>query len=53
MVTRGKRSVATTKPYVDSVGKVWVSLAIAISSGVISLILNYQNLMTLFQVSVM
>ncbi|WP_033931106.1 methyl-accepting chemotaxis protein [Vibrio cholerae] len=36
LVTRGKRGVATTKPYVDSVGKVWVSMAIAISSGVIS-----------------
>ncbi|WP_438454486.1 methyl-accepting chemotaxis protein [Vibrio alginolyticus] len=36
VVTEGKRGVATTKPYVDSVGKVWVSIAIAISSGVIS-----------------
>lgn len=36
LVTQGKRGVATTKPYVDTDGKVWVSMAIAISSGVIS-----------------
>ncbi|PFG58050.1 methyl-accepting chemotaxis protein [Vibrio sp. ES.051] len=36
LVTQGKRGVAMTKPYLDSAGKVWVSMAIGISSGVIS-----------------